>query len=94
MKHRVSGLSVSALALTAFILTSMAPTGAGAQAIPGELDCSDEVNAESDECLLLPPIDDATNFVIGIAPLLAAGAGVALVAAAAGGGTATPSTSE
>jgi len=60
-------------------------TAAPAQTVP--LDCEAPENAENDECLALPPAQEATNFVPLIAPALGGLAALAGLAAAAGGGT-------
>lgn len=54
--------------------------------IDSSQDCQDEANKDNDECLLLPPIEEATNFVFAIAPLLGSAAAIGLIAAAAGNG--------
>lgn len=67
-------------------------------------DCQDEANKDNDECLLLPPVEEATNFIFGLAPLLPVAAAAGLIAAAAGSGgaggsgigigTSTPNTNQ
>jgi hypothetical protein len=68
----------------------LATTGLSVQAggLSGSLqeECQDDPNTNDDECLLLPPIEEATNFVLPIAPLLGSAAAIGLIAAAAGGG--------
>ena len=60
--------------------------------IDSSQDCEDEANKDDDECLLLPPVEEATNFLFALAPLLPIAAAAGLIAAAAGGGgTSTPS---
>lgn len=54
-------------------------------------DCQDEANKDNDECLLLPPVEEATNFIGAIAPLLGSAAVIGVVAAIAGGSSAPSS---
>lgn len=66
--------------------------------------CDDQANQNDDECLLLPPVEEATNFVFALAPLLPLAAAAGIIAATAGGGggggsgtgigTSSPSTSQ
>lgn len=70
-----------------------------ATAVPAQtlaIDCSAAQNATNEECLGLPPAQEATNFVPLIAPALGGLAAVAGLAAAAGasgeGGNTTTST--
>jgi hypothetical protein len=64
--------------------------------------CEDQANQNNDECLLLPPVEEATNFLFPLAPLLPLAAAAGIIAATAGGGggsgtgigTSTPSTSQ
>lgn len=78
------GLSVQAQALT-----PAEQAAADAQLVA---DCQEEANRNNDECLLLPPVEAATNFAFAVAPFLPIAAAVGLVAAAAGGGSSTPNT--
>jgi hypothetical protein len=48
--------------------------------------CEDTTDQNTDECLLLPPVEEATNFVFALAPLLPLAAAAGLIAATAGGG--------
>jgi hypothetical protein len=61
-------------------------------AAPSDTDCEDEANKDNDECLLLPPVEQATDFIFGLAPLLGSAAAIGLVAAVAGGGGSTTGT--
>lgn len=72
---------------TVLLLIVMA-TPAMAQGI----DCDLAENAERDECLALPPTQEATNFVFGIAPLLLGAGAIGAVIASGNEGTSTPST--
>ena len=69
---------------TLVLLISLSAVSAFAQT--GPLDCEAAVNAGNPECLNLPPVQDATNFVPLIAPALGGFAALAGIAAAAGGG--------
>lgn len=74
---RVIGLSVMmALGLAGIV---------AAQAVP--LDCNAPENASNEECLGLPPAQEATNFVPAIAPVLGGLAALAGLVASAGGGS-------
>ncbi|MEL6957813.1 MAG: hypothetical protein AAGL89_02535 [Pseudomonadota bacterium] len=71
--------------IAALLLSSVAQAQTAAT-----VDCNDPANANTDECLALPPLGsgDITNFVPLIGPLL----GAAAVAAVAAGGASAPST--
>lgn len=73
-------------------LTAEQQAAADAQQVA---DCEDEANKDNDECLLLPPVEEATNFIFALAPLLPLAAAAGLIAAASGGGgTSTPSSNQ
>lgn len=75
-------LMTTGLAVRAEALTAEQQAIADAQLAE---DCKDEANKDNDECLLLPPVEEATNFIFAIAPLLGSAAAIGLVAAIAGG---------
>jgi hypothetical protein len=85
-------LMATGLAVQAETLTAEQQAAADAQLAQ---DCEDEANKDDDECLLLPPVEEATNFIFALAPLLPIAATAGLIAAAAGGGgTSTPSSNQ
>jgi hypothetical protein len=84
-------MSFGRIAILSAVIAASAPVYAQ---VP---DCSLQQNLGRDECLALPPPQEATNIIFGIAPVLAGLGAVAAVAAVASGGggeaAGTPSTS-
>lgn len=94
--------------ITLICSLSLATTGLSVQAggssplieeatnlIDSRQECEDEANKDDDECLLLPPVEEATNFIFALGPLLPIAAAAGLIAAATGGGgTSTPSSNQ
>ena len=84
MKHLIPMFAIASL---------IAASALQAQTQAEPIDCDNTANEENEVCLGLPPTQDATNFILPLAPLLAGGAvAAAAVAAASGGGSSTPST--